>query len=103
MGGPGARIAGLAPWSGHVDVKAGEATPVEVRLRRQAVVFGTIKLGSGEPAAEAEVIAGGYGDFLFSMTKTAADGSYRLDSLAPGRIEIRKIRPASGAETTYLS
>ena len=95
------RLAGLAPWSGSVDVTAGETAALEVRLPRQAVVFGTVRLASGEPATNAEVIVGGYGDFLFSMTRTAADGSFRLDSLAPGSIEIRaSVREVGKATAT---
>jgi RNA polymerase sigma factor (sigma-70 family) len=96
------RLAGLAPWSGSVEVTAGETAALEVRLPRQAVVLGTVRLASGEPAAGADVLVGGYGDFLFSMTKTAPDGSFRLDSLAPGSIAIRASVRGVGKATATL-
>jgi RNA polymerase sigma factor (sigma-70 family) len=96
------RIAGLAPWAGAAVVNAGEVTQLEVRLLRAAVVFGTVKLASGAPVEKAFVGVGGYGDFLSSMTRTAADGSFRLDSLAPGSIEIRASMPEVGKVTATL-
>lgn len=97
------RIAGLAPWAGSADVSAGEVTQIEVRLLRAAVVVGTVKLASGTPVEGAFVGVGGYGDFLSSMTQTAADGSYRLDSLAPGSIEIRASMREVGKVTATLA
>jgi hypothetical protein len=82
------RLAGLSPWSGAAEIVAGETFHLDVGLERQAVVFGVIKMPTGEPAVDAFVGVGRYGDFLSSMTKTAADGSYRLDSLQPGSIKV---------------
>jgi hypothetical protein len=84
-----ARHPGFAPWFESVEVKPHEGTPLTIRLQREAVVVGTVRLGSGEPAAGASVTSGEkLGPFLFSSTTAAADGSFRLGSLKPGQIEI---------------
>lgn len=106
------RRAGFAPWSGSAQVKVGEVADVEVRLRKESAITGVVRLASGEPAAEATIWVGRREAFLSSVTNSAADGSFRIGSLAPGSIEVSaelkktgkasaKLECAEGAEVRW--
>ncbi len=83
------RSPGLAPFKQGVDVKAGETIDLKVVLGRGATVVGSVRTADGKPAAKAFVGIGSYGDFMSSSTDAGADGSFHIDSLAAGTIEIR--------------
>lgn len=97
-----ARVPGFAPWRGSAVIRAGEESGVEIRLRKEAVVTGTVKLTSGAPAADVSVSVGVPGHFLSSTTNSAADGSYRLGSLPSGQVEVTARRSETGNPTAKL-
>ena len=96
------RMPGFAPWKGAARVTAGEETAVEVRLQKEAAVFGTARLVSGAPVADVAVWVGVRGHFLSSTTYSGADGSFRLGSLAPGRVEISASSRQTGKAAATL-
>jgi Carboxypeptidase regulatory-like domain len=97
------RVPGLAPWRGSVEVRPAEVTPLKIQLQSEAVVVGTVRLANGELAVGAAVSAGAsLGPFLFSSTTTSADGTFRLGSLMPGRIELTTWIDQLGKATATL-
>ncbi len=80
----------------------GQATGVEVRLRRGATLSGrVIEEGSGRPVADAEVNAepqGGeprfrFGDDEEGGARTGPDGRFELTGLAPGAYSVSATHP----------
>lgn len=82
--------------------EGGQATGVEVRLRRGATLSGrVIEEGSGRPVADAEVSAepqGGeprfrFGDDEEGGARTGPDGRFELTGLAPGAYSVSATHP----------
>ncbi len=83
-----ARAKTFAPWVGCVDVVAHVTTPLVIRLQPGVTCEGTVYDDQGKPAARVEVNHGAYGAPDRRNTRTAADGSYRLEGLPTGRILV---------------
>jgi RNA polymerase sigma-70 factor (ECF subfamily) len=91
----------FAQWRGDVRCVAGTTASVGVRLQRGVVVHGVVRDDRGRPVADARVAAlpervewlvvppeeRGVA-FPKPRTRTAADGSYRLEGIAPGELHL---------------
>ena len=105
------RLRGHAPWTGSVRIAAGSPRSMEVRLDRAAELVGHVRDTDGEPLAEAWVEAGRSGWLEAASTRTGADGSYRLSSVAlgelrvevqaAGRRKVERIRVRAGQTTHW--
>lgn len=87
------RARGLAPWSDYARIEDGETTQVNVDLREGLQVHGTIRTSDGAPASGIWVGAGPPGESadvsMFGLrTRSGADGTYRMDGILPGPIEM---------------
>jgi RNA polymerase sigma-70 factor (ECF subfamily) len=76
----------FAPWTQEVTIA--ESTSVVVQLGEAATVHGVVLGAAGKPADRVTVQAGRDGDFMGAMGSTRADGSFCLEGLAPGEIEL---------------
>lgn len=93
-----ARASGHGWASGQVELLAGVAEPLVVRLPPSCCVRGVVVTPGGAPIAGARVVAGTPGTFCSAATATAADGTFALDDLGPGptRMLARATRAESG-------
>ncbi|HEX6811877.1 MAG TPA: sigma-70 family RNA polymerase sigma factor [Planctomycetota bacterium] len=82
------RAPGLAPWKGTCDVAAGLTANVNVRLLPGMTCTGVVRTEAGEPVAKVSVRCGRDREFLQYFTRSAADGSFVLNGLPAGEIEI---------------
>jgi RNA polymerase sigma-70 factor (ECF subfamily) len=107
-----ARARGFAPWRGTVTVSLDVTARVDVPLGMAAIVRGTVSDSEGKPVDGADVAVGLGRDLLNSEARTDAEGRFRLDTLAPGEVEISaeangvgrasaKLMLAAGAETEW--
>lgn len=85
---------GFPIWTGGVEVLPDDTARVEIRLERPATISGRVVTDTGEPVADARVVAEererGYTWPVFppSQARTDAEGRFELGWLAPGRREI---------------
>ena len=91
---------GFAPWIGGIDVTAGGQSQRDVVLQRGGSVRGIARDGAGKPIAGAKITWSAPNFFLSAATTTAADGSYLLDSLAPGEQTLVAHRGGVRTEAT---
>lgn len=77
--------------AGNVTVAAGGSATVDVDVPSPAVVTGTVTVG-GVPAAGVTVNAW-WGTSKLRTTTTAADGTYSLTKLVPGRYKVNASSP----------
>jgi len=82
------RARGLAPWSGFGEIEVGRTSNVDVELTPGAVVRGCVRDGEGRPLAGLYVGHGQYGSVAGTQTRTAADGSFALEGLPSGEVEL---------------
>ncbi len=84
-----ARADRLAPWVGSVNVVAHMTMPLVIHLEPGVTCEGTVLTASGEPAVSLHVTHSGYDTPTRRGTRTAADGSYRLEGLPAGRVKVQ--------------
>lgn len=77
--------------AGNVTVAAGGSATVDVSVPSPAVITGTVTVG-GVPAAGVTVNAW-WGTSKLRTTTTAADGTYSLTKLVPGRYKVNASSP----------
>lgn len=65
-------------------------------------VQGVVRDGAGQPLAGIPISSGGYMDFDYVRTLSATDGSFLLDGLEAGPIELRATSDEHGKESTSL-
>jgi len=82
------RAVRLAPWTGACHVAAGVETPCNVTLGPAMSCTGVVVDAEGAPVAQATVEIGDWEDLEHYRTKSAADGSFRLDGLPPRTLEV---------------
>jgi protocatechuate 3,4-dioxygenase beta subunit len=80
-------------------VASGERFPLELQLQGTGAVEGQVKDGAGQPVASAQVVGGNrWGGGLGSTpaeARTDAQGRYRLEGLATGRLYLTARREGS--------
>lgn len=84
----GVRAPELAPWSGSIQVAPDVAASVAVDLVAGANVRGVVRDGDGASLAGVKMGQGPYGQLASSATRTAADGSFVLEGLPAGDVEV---------------
>lgn len=98
-----ARTEKLAPWQEVVEVGEGRETNITIRLQRSTTIFGVVKDSAGEPVARASVACGHHQDLGRRRTRTAVDGSFRLEGLGAGQLQVTvEHDPAGSVEKTFL-
>ncbi|MCA8955565.1 MAG: carboxypeptidase regulatory-like domain-containing protein [Planctomycetes bacterium] len=93
----------LAPHIGTVQVRADAATAMDVRLAAGVVCTGTVRDDDGKPLRRVEVTFGR--DYYAPdrrATRTLADGTYRLEGLPAGDIEILAKNDALGQKRSAV-
>lgn len=80
------RADGLAPWAEDVEVRAGIANDVTIRLEQGVTLFGKAVDDTAQPAAGVQIRVGDWRSLGHKGTRSADDGSYRLDGLAIGSL-----------------
>jgi len=82
------RAAGWGLWRGSVEIRQGAAAQLEARLEPGVRVSGRVTDAAGQPAARAQLDAGdgGFADF---SARAAADGSFLLEGLPAGALQLR--------------
>ncbi|MBL9078575.1 MAG: carboxypeptidase regulatory-like domain-containing protein [Planctomycetes bacterium] len=83
-----ARAAGHGFQRGVVELGAGAAQVVEIRLRPGCEVHGRVEDDQGTPVADARVWSGASEDLDSVATTTAADGTFQLTGLPPGTVGL---------------
>jgi hypothetical protein len=85
---------GYVPWAREVEVPAGTrpgdltVRDLRVELERGGTVSGRIRDDDGAPVAGVTITAGS------SVVRSDADGNFRLDGVAPGRVRVHSDRGA---------
>src|SRR5262249_6569152 len=90
------RARGFAPSEAKVEIVAGETTRHDFVLGPEAWVAGTVRDGSGRALEGHSLGCEG------ARASSAADGSFRLGSLAAGRRELSAYGHAQGNATATL-
>lgn len=83
-----ARARGYGLWVGSCRVDARRVTAIEVTLQPGFACTGVVRDAAGAPVAKADVNVGSRGRLGWAGTRTLADGTFRLDGLAPGDVEV---------------
>lgn len=96
------RAAGKAPWRGSCRVEASAETAFDVTLGTAMSCVGIVVDVDGSPVPQATVEIGGYDDFEHYRTISAEDGTFRLDGLSPGAIEVNARHKAAGADRLQI-
>ncbi|MCA8973688.1 MAG: carboxypeptidase regulatory-like domain-containing protein, partial [Planctomycetes bacterium] len=115
-----ARGPGFGIWRGHARIEAGATTTLDIELARSATLFGKVTDKDGNAEAEVRVsafdgepgttfLAGGQIDYDEPFgrveTRTAGDGSYRLEGVTPGKAWLFAQRQGArfgGTSAAYL-
>jgi hypothetical protein len=97
-----ARAKGFTTWKGSAEIASHRTTHIVVDLAAGSVVRGVVRDGEGHPVSSASVASGSYGDFASLYTKTRADGSFALERVAAGRVDVRVDAEALGDARTQL-
>lgn len=97
------RARGFAPWTGAFAVEVERTTKIDVELALGAIVRGTIRDGEGRPLDGVFVGCGEYGSVYGAQTRTAADGSFALEGLPSGEVELRADGRDKGKVRTALT
>jgi hypothetical protein len=80
------------------DLAAGRSTPVEIALHRGGSIRGKVHDAEGQPVADAKVEAAlpgrwfGFDNKTVRDVKSAADGTFELTAVTPGKIVVRATR-----------
>jgi RNA polymerase sigma-70 factor (ECF subfamily) len=85
-----------APWTGACHVDAGVERPFDVTLGAAMSCVGVVVDSEGAPVAQAAVEVGDWNDLEHYRTTSADDGSFRLDGLPPGALEMIARHRVSG-------
>ena len=83
------RAARAAPWAGSCQVYPHATTTVQVTLADGLTCCGVVVDATDQPLAGTWVEAGHRDEFAYYRTRSAADGSFLLEGLPPGGIEVR--------------
>ncbi|MEM7204782.1 MAG: sigma-70 family RNA polymerase sigma factor [Planctomycetota bacterium] len=79
----------LASWRGAVTVAEAGETSLSVVLTAGAACEGRVVDGAGQPLRDVAVEVGAWRDLAHFLRYTDADGTFRLDGLPAGEVEIR--------------
>ena len=82
------RARGFAPYRSEVEVMVGVNSNVEVTLVREARVTGIVRDGAGQPVPSVWVHTSVINRLATAMTHTRPDGSYELEGLPTGRVDL---------------
>ncbi|HEX5052920.1 MAG TPA: sigma-70 family RNA polymerase sigma factor [Planctomycetota bacterium] len=92
---------GLAPWTGDVELTAGQRTDVVVHLQAGATFRGVVRDAAGNPVTKARVTVLG-GSELSRSVASGPDGSYELTGASAGELTLRaKCRDARELVRTF--
>jgi RNA polymerase sigma factor (sigma-70 family) len=83
------RAAGLAPWQGNCQVQAGATLTRDITLQRGVICTGVVVDGAGTPLVKVEVEVGSWDDIAHYRAFTGEDGTFRLEGLPAGNVELR--------------
>jgi hypothetical protein len=81
------RAVGFAPWRGEVEVFGGALAALDARLQAGVTLSGNVVRADGEPVASAGIWLTKGGASHWAAT-TAGDGSFLLEDLEPGEIDV---------------
>jgi len=98
------RAHGFAAFDTHVDVAAQGATNIAIEMEPGAALEGVVRDAEGKPTGKVGVAIGGpFGAFSSSYFHTAADGSYRMEGLAPGQTQVRFHGQEQGETSAWVA
>ncbi len=96
------RAPGLSSWIGTCRVEANVATPLDVMLAPAMACAGTVVDADGIPVAKAKVEVGDWNAFDHHQASTAADGTFHLDGLMPGDVDVHARHATAGSGTVTI-
>ena len=97
------RAQGFAPFEGWIEVAARATAEVDVNLETGGTLTGRVTGSNGQPASGVQVVAGEFRDFLSVKLFSSGNGSYRLQGLPAGEVEVYAARPGWGRAATRLT
>ncbi|MEW6743192.1 MAG: sigma-70 family RNA polymerase sigma factor [Planctomycetota bacterium] len=97
-----ATMPGWAPWSGKVEVREGTTTPIDIHLARGQALTGMVRDPEDGAVADVEIGTGDPWSLTGVRTRSAEDGSYRLEDLAAGEITVSADGGDKGRDATTL-
>jgi hypothetical protein len=83
------RAEGMAPWRGKVEVFADTQSHAEIRLARGATLVGSVSTSGRVPVPDARISVGDGHSLLGSEAPVAPDGTFRMEHLEAGQLEVR--------------
>lgn len=98
-----ARARGLAPWKESVETTAGRANEITIRLEQGVTVVGTVTDDAGAAVAHAEIEIGRWEDIGHRRLVSDANGAFRGEGLATGKLELHASGEKRGKAQTTLS
>jgi RNA polymerase sigma-70 factor (ECF subfamily) len=97
------RAPGFVALEVWVEVEAGSAVETELALAPGATLTGRVTGAQGQPASGAKMVVGDARDFLSLKVFSSADGSYLLEGLPPGEVEVYAERKGWGRAAAKLT
>lgn len=98
------RARDFAPFAREIDVSGESVAALIIELQPGAAVEGGVRGADGRPADKVSIgIGRDYASFSSSSTRSASDGSFRIDGLAPGKTVIRAGGGDEGEAESELS
>ncbi|HEU4419263.1 MAG TPA: carboxypeptidase regulatory-like domain-containing protein [Planctomycetota bacterium] len=80
---------GLAPWHQDVEVRAGSRESLTIRLQPGVTLFGRVRDAAGKALAKVEIHGGDWDKLGHRSASSAEDGTYRLEGLAVGTLQLQ--------------
>lgn len=88
---------GLAPWHQDVEVRAGSRESQTIRLQPGVTLFGKVSDAAGKPLAKVEIHGGDWDNLGHRSASSAEDGTYRLEGLAVGTLQMQASHDKHGS------
>lgn len=85
-----------APWEQQVYVLPGQPHELEITLDKGCSLRGIVTHADGTPAEGANVSFGGYGGFNAFRGRCGSDGSYRINGLPSGELDLSVTKSGRG-------